>query len=150
MKKVKKINKPLIVALCILLAACGLFVISEVTAVRIDDVENYEDIFENVEKLQFYRGDDNFFTTIAPAKKLRSLKAVKISSEPVSEERADVSDSAYKFTVNEKYAVYINEDFSELRINDMTDESKQPSYSYGVKTPGIFRKLFVDTKKYYE
>ena len=79
MEKVKNFKKPLIIILCIFALACALFVVSEAPAVRIDDIEGYENIFTDVEKLQFYRGEDNFFTTIAPAKKLRSLKGVKIT-----------------------------------------------------------------------
>ncbi len=165
MEKVKKFKKPLIITLCFLVVACALFVVSEVTAVRIDDIENYEDIFTDVEKLQFYRGSDNFFTTVSPAKKLRSLKSVKIKSEPVSEERIEEKDSAYKFTINDKYSVYINADFSELWVDDMnviktntdnsgadtkTDEGRLTSYAYAVRNPGVLKKLFVDTKKYYD
>ncbi len=147
MDKIKKFKKPLIILLAVLAVVCALTVISEATAVRIDGIENYEDIFTDVEKIQYYDGDDNFFTTVSPAKRLKAINRVKIVAEPLYAEISEDRSYRYRIVFNEKYAVYISEDFSELWIDDNgtemgIDEGRLPSYTYSVRNPGALKKLF--------
>lgn len=142
MEKMKKYKIPLIVTAVIIIALCALAVVSEMTALRISDIENYEDIFIEVEKIQYYDGDDNFFTTVSPEKRLRAINKIKIEAEPVSTEISDDKDYSYRLVFDESYTVYINEDFTELWADDNGTDSKAPSYVYAVRNPGALKKLF--------
>ena len=142
MEKIKKYKIPLIVTAVIIIALCALTVVSEMTALRISDIENYEDIFTEVEKIQYYDGDDNFFTTVSPEKRLRAINKIKIEAEPVSTEISDDKDYSYRLVFDESYTVYINEDFTELWADDNGTDGKAPSYVYAVRNPGALKKLF--------
>lgn len=153
MDKIKRYRKPLvlagiIVAVCILLAVA----VSEVTAVRINDIEGYEEILTDVEKIKFYRGEDNFFTTVSPAEKLRAINRVKIKKASVSEDRSEDRAFGYRIDIDGKYVIYISDDFSELWIDDggaeeKTKEGLLPSFSYTVRNPRTLKKLFPQPEK---
>ncbi len=154
MDKKNIFKKPIIVAVIVAAVVCIVFavIVSEVTAVRINDIESYEDIFVNVEKIKFYRGDDNFFTTVAPAEKLRAINRVKIKKAPASEDRSEDRAFGYRIDIDGKYVIYISDDFSELWIDDGGAEEKKdkgllPSFSYTVRNPRTLKKLFPQPKK---
>ena len=128
--------------------------VSEVTAVRINDIADYEEIFTDVEKIKFYRGDDNFFTTVAPAEKLRAINRIKIKKTPASEGRSEDRAFGYRIDIDSKFVIYISDDFSELWIDDggaeteeKSDKGLPPSFSYSVRNPRTLKKLFPQPKK---
>lgn len=142
MEKMKKYKIPLIVTAVIIIALCALTVVSEMTALRISDIENYEDVFSEVEKIQYYDGEDNFFTTESPEKRISSINRVKIDADPVSAEIGDDRPYSYRLVFDEIYTFYINEDFTELWADDNSADGKAPSYVYAVRNPGALKKLF--------
>lgn len=163
MDKLKSFIKKPGVVVCVIAALCIMFsaIISEATAVRIDDIEGYEDILTDVEKLQFYHNSNNFFTTLSPAKKLREIKRVKIKSEPVSEDRSADRDSEYRIIITDKdehkYVISVSGDFTEMWIDDIdtikinldesgiekeTDENRTASFTYSVRNPKTLKSFF--------
>jgi len=158
--KIKSIiRKP--AAVCIVAAVIILLAVAvpEITAARIDDAEGYGDIFTDVKKIFFYHNDNNFFTTLAPAKKLRVIKRVKIKSEPVSEDRSTDRDSEYRIIIEDnsenKFVLSVSGDFTEMWIDDndtykislaagemKVDEGRAASFTYSVRNPKVLKSLF--------
>ena len=161
MEKIKAlIRKPVAwICLAVILCAASALFIPQMTATGIDDIEGYEDIFTDVEKIAFYHNSNNFFTTLAPAEKLRELKGVKIVSEPASEDRSTSRDSEYRIAFEDKnenrYVLSISGDFTELWLDDTdavdirlmegtvdVDEGRPASFTYSVRNPKALKKLF--------
>lgn len=139
----------------IVLVISLLFVLSYISKDnRIDSIENYESIFESVDELQFFRGENNFYGTKSPSKELKEIKNVKINSVPIAIESRDFE---YRIAVDDEYIIYISEDFSRLWIDDkssvnisfdngiwnkLVDDGMEASQIYKVENAEVLRKLF--------
>lgn len=127
------------------------------TTNRIDSVENYEDIFKSVEELKFFIGTNNFYSIKDSNQELKTIKKVKIIPNPISEEVTNDKAYEHKIVINNEFIIYINDDFSELWLDDTqsfninyngdswdkeTDEGIAPSFAYSVENPEVLRDLF--------
>lgn len=124
---------------------------------KINSIENYERIFYNVEELQFFAEENNFYSTTNPTKDLKELKKVKLNYLPVSEDRSKNREFEYKIIINGKFSIYINSDFSQLWLDDSKtininyndgswskelNEGILPSFSYFIENPEVLKNLF--------
>lgn len=148
-----------------------LFVIVSVTAVicllcvfssnkttnGIDSIKDYKSVFQSVDELKFYIGDNNFYSTNSPSKELKTIKKVKINANPISEDINKDRDFEHKIIIDNEFIIYINNDFSELWLDDTknikinytgnswnkeVEEGILPSFSYTVENPEILKALF--------
>ena len=148
-----------------------LFVIVSVTAVicllcvfssnkttnGIDSIKDYKSVFQSVDELKFYIGDNNFYSTKSPSKELETIKKVKINANPISEDRSKDRDFEHKIIIDNELIIYINNDFSEVWLDDTKnininyngnswdkeeDEGILPSFSYKIENPDILKELF--------
>lgn len=158
MKKNIKLTLLFLFIAAIVAVACLLYNnLSDKTTKRINSIDNYETVFDAVDKLEFYIQENNFYSTQSPAKELRIVKNVKISPTPISEDKNAVRDYEYKIVVNDKFTIYINSDFSQLWLDDIknvkinydegtwnkeTDKGLLPSFSYSIENPEILEELF--------
>ena len=155
---VKKSVKLLFIIVPIIVVLCLLFVFaSDKTTNGIDSIKDYETVFQTVDELNFYIGDNNFYSTQSPNKELETIKKVEINANPISEDRSKDRDFEHKIIVNNDYIIYINNDFSELWLDDTKnininytgnswnkeiEEGILPSFSYTVENPEILKDLF--------
>ena len=155
---VKKSVKLLFIIVPIIVVLCLLFVFaSDKTTNGIDSIKDYETVFQTVDDLKFYIGDNNFYSTQSPNKELKSIKKVEINANPISEDKSKDRDFEHKIIVNNDYIIYINNDFSELWLDDTKnininytgnswnkeiEEGILPSFSYTVENPEILKDLF--------
>lgn len=148
-----------------------LFVIVSVTAVicllcvfssnkttnGIDSIKDYKSVFQSVDELKFYIGDNNFYSTKSPSKELKTIKKVKINANPISEDRSKDRDFEHKIVIDNEFIIYINNDFSEVWLDDAEnininyngnswnkeeDEGILPSFSYKIENPELLKELF--------
>ena len=154
----KKSKKILIIILPIIAVVC-LFCIfaSDKTTNGIDSIKDYENVFQTVDDLKFYIGDNNFYSTQSPNKELKTIKKVKINANPISEDRSKDRGFEHKIIINNEFIIYINNDFSEVWLDDTksininyngdswdkeVEEGLLPSFSYTIENPEIFKELF--------
>lgn len=122
----------------------------------IDSIENFENIFKSVNELQFYFEENNFYGTKSPAKDLRVIKKVKLNSEPIVVESKN-REYRYRIIVNDEYIIYINDNFSQLWLDDKStininynkglwnkevDDGVSASLSYKIENSEIIESLF--------
>lgn len=122
----------------------------------IDSIENFENIFKSVDELQFYFEENNFYGTKSPAKDLRVIKKVKLNSEPIVVESKN-REYRYRIIVNDEYIIYINDNFSQLWLDDKStininynkglwnkevDDGVSASLSYKIENSEIIESLF--------
>ena len=155
---VKKSVKLLFIIVPIIVVLCLQFVFaSDKTTNGIDSIKDYETVFQTVDDLKFYIGDNNFYSTQSPNKELKTIKKVEINANPISEVRSKDRDFEHKIIVNNDYIIYINNDFSELWLDDTknininytgnswnkkVEEGILPSFSYTIENPEILKDLF--------
>ena len=155
---VKKSVKLLFIIVPIIVVLCLLFVFaSDKTTNGIDSIKDYETVFQTVDELNFYIGDNNFYSTQSPNKELKTIKKVEINANPISEDISKDRNFEHKIIVNNDYIIYINNDFSELWLDDTKnininytgnswnkeiEEGILPSFSYTVENPEILKELF--------
>ena len=155
---VKKSVKLLFIIVPIIVVLCLLFVFaSDKTTNGIDSIKDYETVFQTVDDLKFYIGDNNFYSTQSPNKELKTIKKVEINANPISEDRSKDRDFEHRIIVNNDYIIYINNDFTEIWLDDTkninityngnawdkeAEEGIIPSFSYTVDNPEILKELF--------
>ena len=123
----------------------------------IDSIENYEDIFASVNVIQFSADGNNFYGTKSPTKELKEIKKTKINLEPIVKEESKNRVFKYRIVINDGYIIYINDDFSQLWLDDKSsinvsfnngiwdktiDEGAEASQTYNIKNPEVLRDLF--------
>ncbi len=123
----------------------------------IDSIKDYEAVFQSVDELKFYIGDNNFYSTQSPKDDLKSIKKVEINAQPKSEDRSKNRDCEYKIIINNDFIIYINNDFTELWLDDTKnininytgnswnkeiEEGILPSFSYAVENSELLKDLF--------
>ena len=154
----KKSIKILFIIVPVITVICLLCVFSSnKTTNGIDSIEDYEAVFQSVDELKFYIEDNNFYSIKSPNKELQTIKKVKINANPISEDRSKDRDFEHKIIVNNDYIIYINNDFSELWLDDTknininytgnswnkeVEEGTLPSFSYTIENPEILKALF--------
>lgn len=154
----KKNFKILFVLVPIIAVICLLYMFSSnKTTNGIDSIRDYESIFQSVDELKFYIEDNNFYSTKSPGKELKTIKKVEINTNPISEDRSKDRDFENKIIINNDYIIYINNDFTELWLDDTKninidyngsswdkeeEEGIQPSYSYTIENSEILKELF--------
>lgn len=155
---VKKSVKLLFIIVPVIAVICLLCVFaSNKTTNGIDSIQDYESVFQSVDELKFYIGDNNFYSTKSPNKELKTIKKVEINANPISEDRSKDRDFEHKIIINADFIIYINDDFSELWLDDTKNinikyngnswdkevaEGILPSFSYAVENPGVLKELF--------
>ena len=155
---VKKSVKLLFIIVPIIVVLCLLFVFaSDKTTNGIDSIKDYETVFQTVDDLKFYIGDNNFYSTQSPNKELKTIKKVEINANPISEDISKDRNFEHKIIVNNDYIIYINNDFTEIWLDDTkninityngnawdkeAEEGIIPSFSYTVDNPEILKELF--------
>ena len=93
----KKSVKLLFIIVPIIVVLCLLFVFaSDKTTNGIDSIKDYETVFQTVDELNFYIGDNNFYSTQSPNKELKTIKKVEINANPISEDRSKDRDFEHK------------------------------------------------------
>ena len=154
----KKNFKILFILVPIIAVICLLCVFSSnKTTNGIDSIRDYESVFRSVDELKFYIGENNFYSTKSPNKELKTIKKVEINVNPVSEDRSKDRAFENKIIINNDYIIYINNDFSELWLDDTKnininyngsswvkeeEEGIQPSYTYTIENFEILKELF--------
>ena len=154
----KKSIKILFIIVPIIVVLCLLFVFaSDKTTNGIDSIRDYESVFQSVDELKFYIEDNNFYSTKSPGKELKTIKKVEINANPISEDRSKDRDFEHKIIVNNDYIIYINNDFTEIWLDDTknikityngnawdkeAEEGILPSFSYAIENPEILKELF--------
>lgn len=154
----KKSIKILFIIVPVIAVICLLFVFtSDKTTNGIDNIANYEAVFQSVDELKFYIEDNNFYSTQSPNKELKTIKKVEIDAIPLSEDRSKDRDFEHKIIVNNDYIIYINNDFTEIWLDDTkninisyngnswdkeAEEGILPSFSYTIENPEILKELF--------
>ena len=155
---VKKSVKLIFIIVPLIVVICLLFVFtSNKTTNGIDSIANYEAVFQSVDELKFYIGDNNFYSTKSPKKELITIKKVAINANPLSENRSKDRNFEHKIIVNNDYIIYLNNDFSVLWLDDTknininyngnswdkeAEECILPSFSYTIENPKILKDLF--------
>lgn len=155
---VKKRVKLLFILVPIITVICLLCVFSsDKTTNGIDNIEDYKAVFQSVDELMFYMGDNNFYSTQSPNKELKTIKKVEINTNPISEDINKDRDFEHKIIIDNEFIIYINNDFSELWLDDTknikinytgnswnkeVEEGILPSFSYTVENPEILKGLF--------
>lgn len=140
-KNILSYKKPalwIIITAVLLSAIISVCFISNPRSTRINDIEPYESIFDNVTKLQFYIGNAYINTTEDISKEIRELKKVKLEKTPLDESRDYNRDKSYRVEIDDKTSININESFTELWL----DDGIKPSYSYKITNPEILKNLF--------
>ena len=150
--KILFILVPIIAVICLLCMFS-----SNKTTNGIDSIRDYESVFQSVDELKFYIEDNNFYSTKSPGKELKTIKKVEINTNPISEDRSKDRDFENKIIINNDYVIYINNDFTELWLDDTKninidyngsswdkeeEEGVQPSYSYTIENSEILKELF--------
>ena len=143
---VKKSVKLLFIILPVIAVICLLFVFtSDKTTNGIDSIADYTAIFQSVDELKFYIEDNNFYSTKSPNQELKTIKKVEINANPISEDRSKDRGFEHKIIINNEFIIYINNDFSEVWLDDTksininyngdswdkeVEEGLLPSFSY--------------------
>ena len=150
--KILFILVPIIAVICLLCMFS-----SNKTTNGIDSIRDYESVFQSVDELKFYIEDNNFYSTKSPGKELKTIKKVEVNTNPISEDRSKDRDFENKIIINNDYIIYINNDFTELWLDDTKninidyngsswdkeeDEGIQTSYSYTIENSEILKELF--------
>lgn len=154
----KKSIKILFIIVPVIAVICLLCVFSSnKTTNKIDNIEDYEAIFQSVDELNFYIRDNNFYSTKSPSKELKTIKKVEINANPISEDRSKDRDFEHKIVIDNEFIIYINNDFSEVWLDDTKnininyngnswdkeeDEGILPSFSYKIENSEILKELF--------
>ncbi len=154
----KKNFKILFVLVPIIAVICLLCVFStNKTTNGLDSIKDYESIFQSVYELKFYIGENNFYSTKSPSYELKTIKKLEINTNIISEDRSKDRNFEHKIIINNDYIIYINNDFSELWLDDTKninynyngnswdkeeEEGIQPSYSYTIENSEILKELF--------
>ena len=154
----KKSTKILFIIVPVIAVICLLCVFSSnKTTTGIDSIEDYEAVFKSVDELNFYIGDNNFYSTKSTNKELKTIKKVEINANPISEDKSKDRDFEHKIIINNEFIIYINNDFSELWLDDTksininyngdswnieNDEGILPSFSYKIENPELLKELF--------
>lgn len=140
------------IVLSIILSVCFM---TNPTDARINDIPSYADIFRDVEKLQFFTGENRIYTTEDPTFELRHLKKIKIVPEPLEL----YPGFYYKIEINDRYEIHIDINFEFIRLTDKSYQSTDietdiasvsfenriaPSAVYRIKEHGKFRQFFLD------
>ena len=88
---------------------------------------------------------------------MKTIKKVEINANPISEDRSKDRDFEHKIIINNDYIIYINNDFTEIWLDDTkninityngnawdkeAEEGIIPSFSYTVDNPEILKELF--------
>ena len=88
---------------------------------------------------------------------MKTIKKVEINANPISEDRSKDRDFEHKIIVNNDYIIYINNDFTEIWLDDTkninisyngnswdkeAEEGILPSFSYTIENPEILKDLF--------
>ncbi len=102
----------------IILSACFM---TNPMGTRINDIPEYENIFKNVEKLQFFTGENTVYTTEDPTFELRHLKKVKINPEPLEL----YPGYYYKIEINDRFEIHISTNFEFLHLRDKSHENSE-------------------------
>ena len=152
-----KITKCIFIVFIIILTVSLCFIyFNNKTIDGIDSIENYENIFNSVDELQFYFEENNFYGTKSPTKDLREIKKVKLNSEPIVVESKN-REYRYRIIVNNEYIIYINDNFSQLWLDDKStininynkglwnkevDDGVLASLSYKIENSEIIESLF--------
>lgn len=113
LKNIFKKTIPNVIFLIIIFIALILFMNYNFSG--INNIEDYYDIFSSVQKLEFYKSDNNFYTIKDPNYELKVLKKVKIDLESIINTDKFFD---YKVIVNDKYIIYFNSDFTLLWVDD--------------------------------
>ena len=151
-----KTTKCLIIIFVVLSMSLCFVYFNNKTLNGIDSIENFENIFKSVNELQFYFEENNFYGTKSPAKDLRVIKKVKLNSEPIVVESKN-REYRYRIIVNDEYIIYINDNFSQLWLDDKStininynkglwnkevDDGVSASLSYKIENSEIIESLF--------
>lgn len=152
-----KITKCIFIVFIIILTVSLCFIyFNNKTIDGIDSIENYENIFNSVDELQFYFEENNFYGTKSPTKDLREIKRVKLNSKPIVVESKN-REYRYRIIVNDEYIIYINDNFSQLWLDDKStininynrglwnkevDNGVSASLSYTIENSEILESLF--------
>ena len=151
-----KTTKCLIIIFVVLSMSLCFVYFNNKTLNGIDSIENFENIFKSVDELQFYFEENNFYGTKSPAKDLRVIKKVKLNSEPIVVESKN-REYRYRIIVNDEYIIYINDNFSQLWLDDKStininynkglwnkevDDGLSASLSYKIENSEIIESLF--------
>ena len=151
-----KTTKCLIIIFVVLSMSLCFVYFNNKTLNGIDSIENFENIFKSVDELQFYFEENNFYGTKSPAKDLRVIKKVKLNSEPIVVESKN-REYRYRIIVNDEYIIYINDNFSQLWLDDKStininynkglwnkevDDGVSASLSYKIENSEIIESLF--------
>lgn len=130
---------------------------SDKTTNGIDSIKDYEAVFQDVDELKFYIGDNNFYSTESPDSNLKTIDKVEINAEPMSKDRSNDRPFEHKIIINNDYIIYINNNFTELWLDDTknlkinyngnswdneVEEGILPSFSYAIENPEILKDLF--------
>ena len=155
----KNIKKVFLIISAVVAVVCVLFgaLYSKGSSDGIEDVAEYENIFQTVDELKFYKNENNFYSTQSPAEDLKTIKKIAIAAEPISDDRSKDREFEYKIIVNGKHIIYISDDFSQLWLDDtqhininydgdnwesQTEEGLLPSMTYSVENPELLQNLF--------
>lgn len=154
----KKSIKILFIIVPVISVFCLLCVFpSNKTTNGIDSIEDYEAVFQSVDELKFYIEDNNFYSTKPPNKELKTIKKVEINAKPISEDRSKDRDFEHKIVIDNEFIIYINNDFSEVWLDDTKnininyngnswnkeeEEGILPSFSYKIENPELLKELF--------
>ena len=105
----KKNFKILFILVPIIAVICLLCVFSSnKTTNGIDSIRDYESVFQSVDELKFYIGENNFYSTKSPNKELKTIKKVEINVNPISEDSSNDRAFEHKIIINNDYIIYIN------------------------------------------
>ena len=154
---VKKSVKLLFIIVPLIVVICLICVFSTDKKSGIDSIADYTAIFQSVDELKFYIEDNNFYSTKSPNQELKTIKKVEINANPISEDRSKDRGFEHKIIINNEFIIYINNDFSEVWLDDTksininyngdswdkeVEEGLLPSFSYTVENPEILKELF--------
>ncbi len=108
------------IVLSIILSVCFM---TNPTDARINDIPSYADIFRDVEKLQFFTGENRIYTTEDPSAELRIIKRVRVGTT----QDALKPDAFYKIEINDTYRILFDKSFSYLWLEN-NELSASPVY----------------------
>lgn len=105
---------------------------------RIADIENYENIYKDVHKVQLYIGAGYISTYEDASEIIKEIKKVRIEKNAIDESRDENRDKSFRIEFNDNLSINTNESFTYLWL----DDSVKPSFSYKIKNPEILKDLF--------
>ncbi len=119
----------------IILSACFM---TNPAGMRIDEVEGYNNIFDDVEKIQLFVGEAYIYTTEDTKPELSEIKKVRLEKSPVK----DSTDTSYRIEINDEITINIDESFSSLYLNNYLNGNLRKSESYSIRNPEVLKNLF--------